>query len=251
MPIVNPNRNPMNRNKPTVRALILDFGGTIDTNGCHWGKMLWHAYRQANLPIDEQQFRQAYIHAERTLESNPLIAPDYTFGRTLDVKLRLELEQLCIMGALDADEAMLERLRQQIAETLYRQTATTIDRNRRMLTALHTRFPMALVTNFYGNMQQVLSEFRLDYLFEILVESSVVGIRKPDTRIFKAAIAAFGLPPKNILAVGDSFYKDVEPARKLGCQTAWLKGEGWIDKIYDERIPTYILTDLTQLEHIL
>ena len=29
-----------------VRAIIFDYGGTLDTGGTHWGKQLWHAYRR-------------------------------------------------------------------------------------------------------------------------------------------------------------------------------------------------------------
>lgn len=27
-------------------TLLFDFGGTLDTAGCHWGKFLWYAYKK-------------------------------------------------------------------------------------------------------------------------------------------------------------------------------------------------------------
>lgn len=27
-------------------TLLFDFGGTLDTAGCHWGKFLWYAYKE-------------------------------------------------------------------------------------------------------------------------------------------------------------------------------------------------------------
>ena len=57
--------------------------------------------------------------------------------------------------------------------------------------------------------------------------SAVVGIRKPDPRIFRLGVDALGLPPKEILVVGDSLKKDILPAESIGCRTAWLKGKGW------------------------
>jgi serine/threonine protein kinase len=47
--------------------------------------------------------------------------------------------------------------------------------------------------------------------------------------------------------VGDSFYKDILPAQKAGCRTAWFKGEGWTDETYDETIPDMVITDLSDL----
>ena len=34
-----------------ARGLIFDYGGTLDTKGCHWGKVLWHAYEQSHVPV--------------------------------------------------------------------------------------------------------------------------------------------------------------------------------------------------------
>ena len=58
----------MKKNTSDIKGLILDFGGTIDTNGQHWGKMLWHSYQQEGMPVTEDAFREAYVHGERTLE---------------------------------------------------------------------------------------------------------------------------------------------------------------------------------------
>ena len=86
---------------------------------------------------------------------------------------------------------------------------------------------MVLVSNFYGNIETVLADFDLLKYFPKIIESAVVGIRKPDPRIFRLGVDALGLPPKEILVVGDSLKKDILPAESIGCRTAWLKGKGW------------------------
>lgn len=55
------------------------------------------------------------------------------------------------------------------------------------------------------------------------------------------------LNSNEVLVVGDSFYKDILPAQKAGCRTAWFKGEGWTDETYDETIPDMVITDLSDL----
>ena len=77
-------------------GLIFDYGGTLDTGGQHWGQALWHAYERHHVPVTEAQFREAYVHAERTLGRNPIIRPDFTFRQTLEKKLQLQLE--CFRG---------------------------------------------------------------------------------------------------------------------------------------------------------
>ena len=196
---------------------IFDYGGTLDTGGQHWGKVLWHAYERHRIAVTEQQFREAYVHAERTLGKNPVIKPTDTFRKPLETKLRLQMAFLGI-----GDDALLPLLDDVYAEAV-QQTA----RSRDILLQLKERCQLVLVSNFYGNLSTVLREFALDGIFEAVVESAVVGLRKPDPRIFLLGAEALGLPPYSVTAVGDSLEKDIIPARQAGCRTVWLQGEGW------------------------
>ncbi|MBR3726134.1 MAG: HAD family hydrolase, partial [Prevotella sp.] len=216
-----------------VKGIIFDYGGTLDTAGCHWGKMLWRAYERQQVPVTEEQFRDAYVYGERTLGRNPIIRPDDTFHRTLSTKIRLEMEHLCMQGAWDATETEFKAKHQAVLNDLYAETKRTTAHSADVLRELHKRYPMVLVSNFYGNIACVLREFGLDGFFLDIVESAVVGIRKPDPRIFTLGVEALNthhpssIIPQEILVVGDSFYKDILPAQKAGCKTAWFKGEGW------------------------
>ena len=96
-----------------------------------------------------------------------------------------------------------------------------------MLQKLSERYPMVLVSNFYGNVDSVLRGFGIREYFGGIIESAVVGVRKPDARIFRLGVVALGLEPEEVLVVGDSLRKDILPARSIGCATAWIKGRGW------------------------
>ena len=178
-------------------GLIFDYGGTLDTGGQHWGQALWHAYERHHVPVTEAQFREAYVHAERTLGRNPIIRPDFTFRQTLEKKLQLQLE--CFRGVWS--EKCGVRYAKVLADDLYERTVEQTSKSRKVLQALKDRgLPLVLVSNFYGNMSVVLREFGFDGLFLQVIESAVVG---------------------------DSLDKDIIPAQETGCQTVWLRGEGW------------------------
>ena len=264
-----------------LKGIIFDYGGTLDTCGQHWGKKLWHAYERQHVPVTEQQFRDAYVYGERTLGRNPIIKPDYTFHRTLSTKIRLEMEHLCTHNAWDASEEEFRAKHQAVLDDLYAEVQATTAHSIGVLRELHERYPMVLVSNFYGNIECVLHEFGFDGLFLDIVESAIVGVRKPDPRIFKLGVEALRrssdvekelstlnsklsttlhsplsttlnsklstLHSNEVLVVGDSFYKDILPAQKAGCRTAWFKGEGWTDETYDETIPDMVITDLSDL----
>lgn len=198
-----------------IKALIFDYGGTLDTRGNHWGKVIWHAYQQMGVPVSEQQFRDAYVYAERTLGRNPIIRPSYTFKLTLDVKLRLQLEYLAREFACDvqqggegietpcatpevqsplaqllSDSKAFKKIHQQLLFHLYDEVRQTVAESKAVLTQLAETYPMVLVSNFYGNVETVLHEMHLNHLFSHVIESAVVGIRKPDPQIFQLAVEA-------------------------------------------------------------
>ena len=223
-----------------TKGFIFDYGGTLDTGGQHWGKVLWHAYERQHVPVSEQQFREAYVYVERTLGRNPIIRPDFTFHDTLAAKLRLQLEflQQMILSPLTSHLSPL-------TSSLYAQTVLHTSHSRDVLQRLTA--PKVLVSNFYGNIGVVLGEFGFDGLFQAVIESAVVGVRKPDPRIFTLGVEALGQKPEEVVVVGDSMEKDIIPAKAAGCQTVWLKGEGWTDTPVDESIPDRIIFDLSEL----
>lgn len=222
-----------------VKGYLFDYGGTLDTGGCHWGKVLWHCYQRVGVPIGEQLFRDAYVHAERTLGSQRVVMPDFTFRQTLQAKVRLQLAWL--------QEIDGERYAADIVREAYDVARQHVSHSREVLMQLREATPLVLVSNFYGNMETVLREFNLVGVFQHVVESAVVGIRKPDLRIFALGVTRLGLQAADVAVVGDSIDKDIVPAKQAGCKTVWLRGEQWTDEPVDEHIPDRVIDDLSEL----
>jgi putative hydrolase of the HAD superfamily len=229
------------------KGYIFDYGGTLDTNGNHWGKVIWHGYERQQVPIEEKDFRDAYVYAERKLGKEPIIQPDFTFKKTLATKLRIEMSYLVEKGLWNLSEFEFEHNLTLLLDDLYSGVKTTTAHSREVLLQLKEREPMVLVSNFYGNINRVLEEFQLDGIFEHIVESAVVGVRKPNPAIFTLGVKALGMDADETVVVGDSFKKDILPAKEAGCHTVWFKGEGWTDESYDETIPDKVITNLEQL----
>ena len=231
--------------KPSV--ILFDFGGTLDTQGCHWGKMLWHGYETMGVSVTEEQFREAYVYAERKLGSETLIHANDTFRRMLSVKLSLEFNYLLEKGWLTVDEQSAKKMQTRLEDHLYNKVETTIGSSKNVLEQLRKRYRLGLVTNFYGNMSVVLNEFHLSNLFEVVTESAVVGVRKPSSEIFRKAVAAMQVEPRKVLVVGDSYTKDILPAHEIGCRTCWLKGEGWDKQEPEAPVADLIIHELKSL----
>ena len=63
--------------------------------------------------------------------------------------------------------------------------------------------------------------------FETVIDSSEVGIRKPDPKIFQIAVDRLGVLPEEVIVIGDSYSRDIVPSKTIGCSTIWLDGKSW------------------------
>lgn len=214
-----------NINTPAIKGIIFDYGGTIDSRGVHWSEIIWDGYRHAGVDVDKKSFRDAYVYAERELAKTRHILPHHNFHDLLLIKMRIELEELSRMGEFPA--ADIEAKGAAIARYCYDSARQCVEEARPVLERLAARYPLVLVSNFYGNVESVLADFDLTRYFRSIIESAVVGVRKPDPRIFSLGVEALGLQPGEVLVIGDSYKKDILPAESIGCQVLWIKGKGW------------------------
>lgn len=241
----------MNTNKfSDIKAVIFDYGGTLDTNARHWAHVLWEGFRDAGIPVSEAQFRDAYVYAERALAKSPIIQSEDNFHTLLLKKVDIETAQLVASGAWQTEKSTRMACVERIAGYCYRYVLRILESSRKVLDKLKPAYRLVLVSNFYGNIETILKDFRLEY-FEHIVESAVVGVRKPDPAIYRLGVEATGFPAEQVVVVGDSFGKDIIPARTVGCKTVWLKGEGWSEEKADESLPDAVITDITMLTDLL
>lgn len=231
-----------------VKGVIFDYGGTIDSNGTHWAEVLWQAYQDADVPISKVDFREAYVYVERYLAVNPLIKPNHNFEDLLRVKVELQLNYLVECAKIkDVDKISVYCIA--IYKQCYNFAKDIITKEILLLEQLKARYPMVLVSNFYGNVHAVLEDFDLLRFFDKIIESAVVGVRKPDPAIFALGVEALMLPADSIVVIGDSYTKDIVPASQNGCQTIWLKGAGWGDE--DENATAdVVISDFMELKSV-
>ena len=233
----------------SIKGIIFDFGGTIDTNGIHWGEFIWEQYQKVGVDITRDIYREAYVYGERFLAKNPIIEPTDTFHTMLRKKIAIHFDFLCERlpeKKFNAETAIA------IADGCYNKVKETMKTTCTIVGKLAMEYPLVLVTNFYGNMSVVLEEFNLSKYFKRIVESSIVGLRKPDPALFALGVEALGLNPKEIVVIGDSYRKDIYPSSTLGCKTVWLKNICWEEEdIIQGHEATAVIHTLEDLPHII
>ena len=113
-------------------------------------------------------------------------------------------------------------------------------------------YRLGLLSNFDDAQcgREVLADTGVADLFEAVIISAEVRLRKPDRRIFDHIRAMLRLEPSEILFVGDTPRDDILGATEAGMRTAWIsKGATAISEGIPD--PDFIIPDLSELPRIL
>ncbi|MDX2005782.1 MAG: HAD family hydrolase [Meiothermus sp.] len=88
-----------------------------------------------------------------------------------------------------------------------------------------SRWPLALVTNGPADMQRAAVEKVgiAGYFKTIMVSADPdVGVRKPNSEIFRITCERLGVEPSRVLMIGDNLLQDVRGAEAAGMQALWI-----------------------------
>ncbi|MBK1439482.1 HAD family hydrolase [Parapedobacter sp. ISTM3] len=211
-----------------TRGILLNYEGTIDTNGQHWGAILWHKFQKHIIGLDKSVFNRAYTYSEQVLASEDVIKPSHIFLDVLVHKITQQFDYLTAQGyQLDYNNV------QTIAKECNNLALRTLRGTKRILERLSSTFPIVLVSNFYGNLNAVLTEFGIKQYFADVVESSTSAMHF-NTEIYEKGVSRLGYSPEECVAVGDSYNRDILPSKAVGCKTIWLNVMGWEEWGIDE-----------------
>ena len=86
---------------------------------------------------------------------------------------------------------------------------------------------MVVVSNANGRLHVMLERLGLTRFFDVILDSQIEGVEKPDKRLFEIAFERSGARAETTLHVGDFYWIDVRGARAAGVQpvlldAAWL-----------------------------
>ena len=195
-------------------VLLFDFGGTLDADGIPWARRFHTAYVEAGGALDFTAFEPLYRASDVALAALPEI-------RRLGFRAAIEAQVHCLVPLLP--DAALLRPRPEVLVTAVHQPAVRIvARNRPVLERLQHDYRLGIISNFTGNLEPCLDELGLSPLFAVASDSTVLGIEKPDPRIFHATLDALGASPRDAWMVGDNFEADIRPAVRLGLRACWM-----------------------------
>jgi putative hydrolase of the HAD superfamily len=87
-------------------------------------------------------------------------------------------------------------------------------------------YRLAVISNSDGSVEAMLERLGLKKHLDYVIDSKVVGLEKPDRRIFDMALKRSGAPADRSVYVGDMFHIDVLGARGAGMDAVLLDPAG-------------------------
>jgi putative hydrolase of the HAD superfamily len=110
-----------------------------------------------------------------------------------------------------------------ITEEITNEEALYLNRNRKLLEILSENFSLGIISNFSGNLDIILDEFKLTPYFKFVIDSYHTPYTKPQFEIFKLALDKTKTPANQCLYIGDNPSRDSGPAKKMGMKGICIK----------------------------
>ena len=196
-----------------IEALLLDLGGVFLIPD---GSLIGESLTAAGVPVGPADFEQAHYAGIAAVdlgvdEGDGKLG--YLGGYVEALGIRPEERPQALRTLLT--------LWERPSVTLWRQTIPGSIVGLRRLA--EQGVPMGFVSNSDGTAEEQLRQHEIGQVgpgqgvdVMVITDSAVVGLEKPDPRVFDSAIVALGLSPERIAYVGDSVRYDVLGSEAAG-----------------------------------
>ena len=226
---------------PPIEAVLVDVGGVLVLPD---QDRMAGAFERAGVRVDRDRLDRAHYAGVAALtefnegDREVWAAYNRAYARSCDTPA-------------DALDDVVEHLLNEFAtgEVWSRTVHGSVDALRR-LGALGVR--LAIVSNADGNAEQRLADDAVCQVgpgrgatVEAIFDSTVVGVAKPDPRIFEMALDALAVPAAHAIHVGDTPGADVDGARAAGVRPVLVDPYHFHSDLDVERVSS--LVDVVEL----
>jgi 2-haloalkanoic acid dehalogenase type II len=199
-----------------IKAIILDFGGTLADGG-----MDWEPYHEAikvmlmgkGYLVEMKEIKDALRATLGSLNRIRAQGKEMTFEEVYALFLRR-------LGVTDNEETLVELHEnfKQYYKTEYFHCVEDV------LKELSSNYKVALLSNTISDLPRlVLERSGYDKYFDHIACSRDLGVRKPNPQAFHMILNKLNLNPIEVVHVGDSVKADMYGACNVGITGIWIR----------------------------
>jgi len=241
----------------SVRAVTLDLGWTL----AYPRVSIWEAFAavctRAGVPTEaedcERLIRSLSSAAQEEAERHFHHGASYSDSDEEFADMFVKMGQIIFgqRGVADGHSELIKRFIEQFwGERNWSLFAEVHD----VLAALRARgLKLGVLSNAPSTLPAFIERLGLMRYLDFIVVSAIEGMRKPDGRIFAAALSRAGVAPHETLHVGDMYFEDIVGGRAAGVNTLLIeRGRHALFPSYRESAgrnldPRMVVSDLTEV----
>ncbi len=207
------------RNLPTIKAMTFDLDDTLYDNHpviCDLEQKTaqWlHTHHPVSQSMPYSQWQTLKI---RLAQQTPFLQSDVSEWRYQQIR-----QGLMALGYDDpkASQAAKSAMEQVL---IWRHQIDVPELTHQVMSKLKQQMPLIAITN--GNVNP--NKIGLGDYFDLVLNAGPDGWAKPHGQMFTTALSHLGLPPENVLHVGDNLISDVAGAKYAGMSACWINDFG-------------------------
>ncbi|MFN8644960.1 MAG: HAD-IA family hydrolase [Candidatus Binatia bacterium] len=214
-----------------LRAVLFDLGNTLHHLDHAWIADCITAHGH---PVGARQVHEAEYRGKAAIDAR------FRAGRDAGTDATRQVDYVAvILDALGVEPARQPAIAAALRVENRRHSLWRVmhDDTPAVLAALRARgLTLAVVSNADGRVAGALAAEGIERHFAAIIDSHLVGVEKPDARIFELALAACGAAPHEALFVGDIYEIDVRGARNAGIEPVLIDPLGLYGDVDCRRI---------------
>jgi len=208
------------------KALLFDFGGTLAFLDY---ELLASEFSRPGRKLDALTLELAEYRGRAMIDRYMMA------GETRDVNRGYEEFFREWLGAAGIPEAEIRECGERFQKIHREATLWRVVRpgTREALERLkRAGYKLAIVSNAEGQVASDAQRFGLAEFFDTIIDSHIVGVAKPDPRIFQIALERLGIAPNEARYAGDIYSIDMVGARAAGIEARLIDQHDrydWVD----------------------
>jgi HAD superfamily hydrolase (TIGR01509 family) len=193
-----------------LETLFLDAGGVLVHP--NWERVA-EALNRHGVAASADALRRAEPHAKRVIDEGTSISRSTDAERAW-VYMDLVFERAGVPRSAATDAAIADIAAYHATENLWEDVPDDV---RPALQRLRQIVPkLVVVSNANGVLHRMFDRVGLSQYFDLICDSCVEGVEKPDPRYFEIALHRAGARAATTMHVGDLYHVDVVGARRAG-----------------------------------
>jgi putative hydrolase of the HAD superfamily len=196
-----------------LKGIFIDFGGTL-------------AYVNANTYSQFENMLVSTLKKHRRstclADVDSTLAKLYKRNTSGDFETPIQYWTTFLKDQGIPAEQKLVRDLEDVRENLWTKAFILYDDVLPTLSSLREKYKLALVSNCSMGMRDAINALNLTKFFENLILSYEVGVRKPEEKIYLAALKAVSLKASECIFVADEI-SDLEGARNVGMSSMLVR----------------------------